>query len=200
MLLILTVLPQLASANDLGMLGAVYPIAEKDALTEFQERAGAVDWPKVFEKKKWEKKIKDYKAPDMVKLPPARENRTRLVDMTWSSEFDVPDGKGGVLYPKGYTFNPLEYLFLPQTLVFIDGTDREQVLWLKNSPYQGDLKTVLLLVDGSYFDMSKELKRPAFYANRKIVERLDIRAVPSVAVQNGKVMQVREYRLNKGEK
>jgi len=26
--------------------------------------------------------------------------------MTYTTEIDVPDGKGGVLYPKGYTFNP----------------------------------------------------------------------------------------------
>ena len=42
--------------------------------------------------------------------------------MTYTTEIDVPDGKGGILYPKGYTFNPLEYLTYSKTIIVINGS------------------------------------------------------------------------------
>ncbi len=44
-----------AHAKDLGIAGATYPIAEKDALAEIEERAKQVDWEKVIKKDKMEK-------------------------------------------------------------------------------------------------------------------------------------------------
>ena len=113
--------------------------------------------------------------------------------MTYTTEIDVPDGRGGILYPKGYTFNPLEYVTMPYVLVFINGSDRRQVEWFDNSPYIKDMKTTLVLTGGSYYELSKHFKRPAYYAVRNIAERLGIEHVPSVAVQKGKYMEISEY-------
>jgi conjugal transfer pilus assembly protein TraW len=187
-------------ARDLGKFGATYPIAEKDALREMADRAGEVDWSKVFDREESEKKIKDYRPAGLANLPAAAGDRIFQVDMTWSSEFDVPDGKGGILYPKGYTFNPLEYVFLPHILVFVDASDRRQIEWFKSSPYRGDMRTMLLLTGGSYWDTMDSLKMPVFYATKVIIERLKLEAVPSVVVQKGLVMEVREYALDKAER
>ncbi len=43
--------------------------------------------------------------------------------MTFTLGNDIPDGKGGVLYPKGYAFNPSNYLSLTSLLVVIDSDD-----------------------------------------------------------------------------
>ena len=183
-----------AQAKELGTFGMTYRIAERDALAEIEERAKQVDWHKVLDKLK----VENFQGPpDRVRLPRAKRNRSFPVDMTYTTEIDVPDGKGGILYPKGYTFNPLDYVTYPKTLVFIDGTDPEQVKWLAASEYEKRLDVTLLLTEGSFGAVSKRISRPLFYADGKIVERLKLEAVPSVVRQKGRIMEVTEVKLTK---
>ena len=39
-------------ANNLGVVGRTWPIAEEDALTEIQRRAGKVDWRTILDRRK----------------------------------------------------------------------------------------------------------------------------------------------------
>lgn len=182
-------------AKVLGTFGMTYRISERDALAEIEERARLVDWNKVLDKRK----IENYQGPpDRVRLPRARRSRSFPVDMTYTTEIDVPDGKGGILYPKGYTFNPLDYVTYPKTLVVIDGTDPEQVKWFAASEYDKRLDVTLLLSEGNFGTVSRRTSRPLFYADRKIIERLKLKAVPSVIRQNGRVMEVVEVKLPAG--
>ncbi len=112
--------------------------------------------------------------------------------MTYTVASDIPDGKGGVLYPKGYTFNPLDYLTLTSVVVVIDADDQRQVEWFKSSPHAGDYHTRLLLSGGNYYDLAKQLKRPAFYLMDDVAKRLHLAAVPSVVRQSGKKLEVTE--------
>jgi len=176
-------------AKVLGTFGTVYQIAEKDALAEIEARARQVDWSKVLDKKK----VENYQGPpDRGGLPRAKRNRSFPVDMTYTTEIDVPDGKGGILYPKGYTFNPLDYVNYPKTLVIINGNDPEQVKWFAASEYDKRLDVTLLLSEGNFGAVSKRISRPMFYADRKIIERLKLKAVPSVIRQKGRLMEVNE--------
>lgn len=178
-----------AQAKELGTFGMTYRIAERDALEEMEERAKQVDWHKVLDKRK----VENFQGPpDRVRLPRAKRNRSFQVDMTYTAEIDVPDGKGGILYPKGYTFNPLDYVIYPKTLVVIDGTDPEQVKWFVASEYHKRLDVMLLLTRGNLGRVSKRISRTLFYADRKIVERLMLQAVPSVIRQKERVMEVTE--------
>lgn len=183
-----------AQAKELGTFGMTYRIAERDALAEIEERARQVDWHKVLDKQK----VENFQGPpDRVRLPRAKRNRSFPVDMTYTTEIDVPDGKGGILYPKGYTFNPLDYVTYSKTLVVIDGTDADQVKWFAASEYDKRLDVTLLLTGGSFGAVSKKISRPLFYADRKIVERLKLQAVPSVVRQKGRIMEVTEVKLTK---
>jgi conjugal transfer pilus assembly protein TraW len=119
--------------------------------------------------------------------------------LTYTTEIDVPDGKGGILYPKGYTFNPLDYVTYPKTLVIIDGTDPEQVKWFAASEYDKRLDATLLLTEGNFGTVSKRIRRPLFYADRKIIERLKLKAVPSIIRQKGRLMEVTEVALPAGK-
>ncbi len=174
-------------------MGAVYPIAEPDAVKELKHRASWVDWGKVLNREKLSRRIASYKPKDLKALPTARRDRTFLADLSYTLDVDIPDGKGGILYPKGYTFNPLDYVQMRRTIVVINGNDRRQVEWFRKSPWSGDINTMLLLTDGGYQALGEKLRRPVFYANKLIVDRLQLKAVPSVAVQKGRLMEVREY-------
>ncbi|HQP54830.1 MAG TPA: hypothetical protein PLN83_01865 [Syntrophorhabdus sp.] len=181
----------------LGTVGSTYPIAEKDAVSEILEKAKSIDWNKEFSQSKLEQKAKNFKPKDLVSLPAARENKSYAVDMTYTLEFDIPrvNERGeiiGVLYPKGYTFNPLDYVSYPITLIFLDATDEAQLTWLKDSPYLKDLRVKLLITDGNWHDLSKELNTRVFYANKQIIERFQLNALPSIVYQEGKLMRVQE--------
>jgi hypothetical protein len=59
------------------------------------------------------------------------------------------------------------------------------------------LDTLLLITDGSYYDLIQKFNRPVFYATTRIVQRLQLQAVPSVARQSGKYMEINEIALFK---
>ncbi len=186
--------PEEAGRN-LGVVGAVYDIAEPDSMTEIENRAKEVDWKKYFNEKKMKRAIAAYHPTGLKRLPRATINRNNTVDMTYTLGADIPDGKGGVLYPRGYTFNPLQFLALPNTLVIIDGEDREQVAWFLGSEYALDPKVFLLLTGGSYQSVMENLKRPAYYADAAFLGRLQVRSTPAVARQKGQMMEVLEIAI-----
>ena len=187
---------QFALASSDNVLGRTYSIAEKDALQEIKDRANQINWKKVVTEGK-EKEVKDYQPADLKRLPRATEYSTYLVDMTYTLDMDVPDGKGGILYPKGYRFNPLDYMRFSSTIVVIDASDPDQVDWFKDSSYSAAFNTKLLLSDGNHQDAAKKLERPVFYLNEKIAFRFQLQAVPSVVVQSGRYMEIRQIDVDK---
>jgi conjugal transfer pilus assembly protein TraW len=182
-----------ALAKDLGTFGVVYDIVEKDALAELKEKAKAVDFSR--DRNALVKKAKNFTpedVKDMTMIGQARKDRTFLVDMTHSLGRDIKDDKGNIVYPAGYTFNPLAYVAYSRTLVILNGKRPEQTRWFEESPYAKDAQITLLLTDGSYGDLSKSFKRPVFYASTRLIEAFKIEAVPSVVRQSGLYMEVTE--------
>ena len=176
--------------DNLGVFGNIYKIAEKDSVVELEEKAAQVNWEKVFDRDKAEFSIKNYK-PDLIKLQKTDKNNQFLVDMTFFLKFDIPDGKGGILYPKGFSFNPLEYINFHRTIIIFDGTDDTQVKWCKNT-YADDYNTTLLISDGSYYELSEKFGRSVFYASADIINRFKIERVPSIIKRKDNYIEVRE--------
>ena len=185
-----------ALAKDLGKYGATYPIIEEDAISQLKKAIAKYDWEKFKIKQK--EKIKNFKPKDLVDLPVAKEDKVFKVDMTGAIKEDIIGRDGEVIYPKGYRYNPMEYVFMRRIIVFINGKDEKQIEWYKKSPYPADMRTMLLITDGSYLDVRKKLNTmTVYYANKEIIERMGIKAVPSVAVQKGTELEVQEYALKK---
>ncbi len=185
-------LNDLATAKVIGTVGKTYEITEPDFLVELQEHAARVDWDKIIDKKRAKEEILSYQPQDIKKLPAAKENRTFVIDMKYVLDKDIPDGTGGILYPQGFSFNPLDYISLRKTYVFIDATDKKQVEWFRKSKYVNDISTILILSDGSYSDIIKLLKRPVFYLQKPMANRFQLHAVPSVVMQKDKNLLVSE--------
>jgi len=81
----------------------------------------------------------------------ASKNKIFTVDMTYTLDTDIPDGKGSIPYPKGYFFNSLDYLNMSSILVVINGESQRQVEWFKSSEYTADYRTRLLLSSRHWF-------------------------------------------------
>ena len=167
-----------------------------------QQKASNTDISKIINKKEVAKKIENYTPEDIGEVKnigPARKEKTFLVDMTYTLEMDLTDTKGNIIYPRGYTFNPLDYIVYPKTLVILDGRSPKQLAWFKASTLKSDLMVTLLLTDGSYWELSRTLKRPIFYANSALINVFRIEAVPSIVKQKGNMMEVTEVAVSESK-
>jgi len=180
----------LAQAKHLGTFGATFEIREKDLIEELKSNIDHDKLAKAMEEYK-----KNYKPEDIHPLPMAVSDRTFYPDMTYTLDHDIQGQDGEVLYKKGLTWNPLDYVSLTGGLVVIDGDDAKQVEWFKATPYANNY-AVKLLVSGGYADVLRDqLKRPVFYLTELIAKRFQLTAVPCVIMQEGRTMMVREVKV-----
>ena len=138
-----------------------------------------------------------YQPANLQALPRATKDTTTRVDLTHTLEQDLVDTQGTILYPAGFTFNPMRYVSLSGALVVIDGSDPEQVAWFKGSPYGTNRRALLLLSGGLAATLRDELGRPVAYLTEDIAQRLQLRAVPSVVVERDNQLMIREVSLGR---
>ena len=179
------------SAKNLGAVGTTYTIAEPDIVEEIRAK---VDHEKLA--KFMEEQRQQYKPKDIYALPTASADRTFFVDMTYTLDHDIPDENGEIMYKRGLTWNPLDYVS-PHNLLVINGEDEKQVEWFEKSPYYKNLQIKLLLSAGFAAPLVKQLNRPVFYLTKPIVERLKLSAAPCVITQQEKKMVVQEVKIDK---
>ena len=179
-----------ASGKNLGAIGRTYPIVEPDLVEEI--KAG-IDYEKLA--KVMAEQRRNYQAKDIHALPTAKRDRTFFVDMTYTLDHDIVDENGQIMYPRGLTWNPLDYVSLPNPLVVIDSEDAKQVEWFLKSPYNKNRQIKLLISGGFAAPLMKQLDRPVFYLTKTIADRLQLAAAPCVITQNGKKMMVQEIKI-----
>jgi conjugal transfer pilus assembly protein TraW len=175
--------------NNLGVVGETYPIAEPDVVAELKEATAIKNR---FRDDEFFERMKIYQPEDLHHLSRATRDRTFLVDMTYTLERDLLDGDGKVIYPKGFTFNPLDYVSFSGGMLVIDGSDPTQVRWFTKTPYVNNHRVRLLLSGGYAYNLIEELKRSVFYLTDEIADRLQLVAAPSLVIQKGDKLQVRE--------
>ncbi|MEL6277284.1 MAG: conjugal transfer protein TraW [Pseudomonadota bacterium] len=164
-----------------GDIGATYPIVEPDALAEMEEAAAdkSVSIEDFGDSDGWS-------ATTSTLLPIATADRIRDVIPFFTLPFDIPDGKGGLLYPAGFTFNPLEHLTLPNTLWFV----REENLdW---AFAQADASDMVIVSGGNALKIADNRGRPVYALQAELVDRLKLQAVPARVWQQGGVLKIQE--------
>ena len=196
-----------ASALVIGTYGQLYEIREKDMRTLIEEKAQAFD----FEKWKYEQSTRlsnsfsKFRPADAVSgLPNSRTGEAYKVDLTYTLPYDIYDVSGNIVYPKGFTYNPLELmqrqgLALTQIIVVLNGTRENELLWFKKKfadPRAGHI--MLLLTDGYALELAEELERPVMYLSELLRAKLQIKETPSVVIQNNRelFLTVKPYALD----
>ncbi len=187
---IITCVPQvLAAHTQLETVGKTYPIVERDIREEFKQMTTGIDIDALFNTHN------RYQPANLYPLPRAASDRMFTVDLTQTLGHDIKDSRGNLLYPQGFTFNPLQYAGLSGGLVVIDGSDPGQVEWFRGSPYFQNHRAILLLSGGYAAEVKQELKRPVYYLTHDIATRLQLNAAPSVVIEQDSKLTVREVRL-----
>jgi conjugal transfer pilus assembly protein TraW len=175
------------SAEDLGIFGETFEIAEKNLLEEILEklRRMAADGTMEREQKNMQKQIaEDIKRPKAVAgIMHTREPRKFEFDPTISVTRDLKDHRGRVFARKGDRFNPLDMISVSKPLLFIDGDDEDHIFWVELR-----LKTYptakVILVNGSPFEVEKKPDREIFFDQHgALTQKLGIKQVPALVYQ-----------------
>lgn len=168
-------------------VGRTWPIAETDALAEIEARAANVpDMRKAYGPRS------GWTAMKAATLAEAREDRQRTVVpfFTLDQDIKLPDGK--VVYPKGFTFNPLAFVKLPQRLVIARPAD---LGWALRTARASDF---ILLAAGTPRDadaitLSERHGRSIFILEERVKQRLGLTVAPVVVTQVGQKLALSEY-------
>ena len=145
-----------------------------------------------FQKNIKEQAVKSINRPKSISLPRALENRKIIFDPTMILSSDLKDHTGKMFAIKGQKFNPLKFTNLKETLIFINGDDREQVEYALF--FQG-LKQIIL-TKGEPLNLNKQHKQ-IFYFDFEggLTRRFGIQKLPSVVMQKGEVLEINEIAL-----
>jgi conjugal transfer pilus assembly protein TraW len=179
------------AASALGQtstVGRTWPVAEPDALTEIEARVAQQPQTmaaKFGPREKWT-------AMQSAALGVAKADRKRTVVPFHTLDFDIrlPDGK--LLYPKGFTFNPLEYVSLPQRLLVVHPDDLD---WAISRARPSDW---ILLAGGQAVStdpvtMGETVGRPLFILEQRVKERLGLTVAPVIVTQAGHKLELSEF-------
>jgi hypothetical protein len=178
--------------------GKTYNIVEPDAYEEILNAAKKVNFEKY--KKALQKKVRELAVVNEFNLPYAKETKTRYYEPRFELPFDIKDANGRIIYPKGFTFNPLQYMSLYGSFIFFDARNAEHLHWLKNGGYTKRLDIMLIAVRGDIIQAEKFLKVPVYKATKSMLERFDVKNIPSIIRQNGRYLEITEVGIKDVEK
>jgi conjugal transfer pilus assembly protein TraW len=181
-----------ASARVVGTEGNVYPIHEIDLTELIAAKAKAFDFEHYAEvnKRQLADRVRSFRPVDAVSdLPIANISAAYKIDPTYSLPYDIRDAQGEIVYPQGYTFNPLEVmsrqgLSIRTPYVIINAERPEEIRWLERKIAKSVRGTfVLLITNGHAYELSERLGFPVYYLSEQVRERLAIRVTPTVVFQ-----------------
>lgn len=191
--------------GDLGEAGAVSAIAEEDLIDVMRRRLEAVDWAAAG-RRGVEGMWQQY---TMVDLPHATANRRREHDPSVIVPETITAPDGTVLAMAGQKINPFDAMPFNVTMVVIDGTVREHLVFareLVRTRPTGSVVVVTTKVDRedgwrSYGEMMDLMQQPVYLLQEIMVERFGLQKVPAVVSAGDRVLVVNEYALSgkKGE-
>ncbi len=182
-----------ASAKDLGVRGATWPVAEPDLLAQIEarlvemERSGALA--------RLEDEARDgarrmLEEPEPVPgIAPAREERSRLFDPAITVARDIRTADGALIAAAGTRVSPLERVTLARDLLFVDGRREAEIAWALE--HERPAKIVLLA--GRPLELMRRHRRPFFFdQGGRLAARFGLRFTPALVAQAGTRLRITE--------
>lgn len=183
-------------ADDLGVVGKVYPISEPDMIEFIKSKAKAL-----VDSGQWEQ-IRQQgiaNAKDHINNPkPVTGITDATITKTWyytpmvQLKEPLTDGRGRVIAKAG-NYNALKYKPFDVQLLFINGNNQKQVEWALAKNSESDIRTKIVLTSGSFMDLDKKFKVWFYYdQSGKYTQKLNIQHVPAIVRQSGTQLQITE--------
>ncbi len=183
-------------AEDLGSYGRTYEIKERDAIDSFKAAVakkmanGGKEAMIKGAKDRYLDSLNNVKTPSGIKS--ASVSQVRRVDLSETIKDTIKDPNGVVIVQAGTRINPLVLGRLSKSLFFIDAKDDRQIELVKRRAKPMDK---IILLGGSVFTASEQLKRRVYLDVPGLHKRMDIKVLPSIVSQDGPMLKVEEIRL-----
>lgn len=183
LLLLAAAVTAISAHADTSIIGRTWPIAEPDALREIEAKVARL--PRDMSKRYGPRET--WTAMRAAPLGVAPASRVRSVVPFHTLEFDIrlPDGR--LLYPKGFTFNPLAFVTLPQRLVVVHPRD---LGWALRNSRPADF---ILLTAGDAIAQSERTGRAIYILEERVKARLGLTVAPVIVAQAGQRLVLTEY-------
>lgn len=191
-----------ANAQDLGVFGETFEIAEEDFLKHMMSKLQKMNLTgelKIAQNQIQEKIRRNIAHPKAVQgITKTEKEREFKFDPTITVTQDLADHNGKIFARAGEQFNPLNQVKMTPML-FINGENEKQISWAlkkisEKKIFRHDFAKIVL-VKGSPFDLQEKLDRPIYFDQQGfLTKKLGIEHVPAIVFQNPweKVLTVRE--------
>jgi len=189
----------LAQAEDLGVIGKTYDIAERDLIKAMKDKLRQMEKTGELAKKQDEYKnrvMSGIEHPRPIPGIQATETaNTHYYDPSIVTDKDIADATGKILYPRGTRVNPLDYIGWNKYLLFVDGRDQKQLDLTKRITAASDRPVKLVLVAGEPLNLMRKWKTQVYYDQGGILtRRFAITRVPAMVRQEGRRLRIDELR------
>ncbi|MBR1733914.1 MAG: type-F conjugative transfer system protein TraW [Alphaproteobacteria bacterium] len=175
-------------AQNLGVFGETFEIAETDLLEHIMSRLSELRKNGILEqeKTKIEARIKEnILHPQAIKGITHTEIRREFkFDPTITVTRDLADHQGKIFAKKGQRFNPLEQTSWSKTMLFIDGGKQAQIDWAITKIRNKKELSKLILVNGTPIELGERLNMDVYFDQYGfLTKKLGIRHVPAIVFQ-----------------
>lgn len=182
------------------LLAATYEIIEPDFITQAESRKDILIKNATKQLKSEQDRLLHIKGETLTK---ASHSHSYYVDPTYTLDKDIPrvDNKGnqiGILYPKGYTFNPVKYMkILPPPIVVFNACDKKEVALVK----QITSKNSYYMFASSGCEIGqfpKDFGKPLYLVTKEMKQKFQIKYTVSVVSidKNAERIKVEVYKTN----
>ena len=177
--------------DDGAVIGPTYEVEEPDILALIEERAANIDWEAEVAR------IRDgvlTRRTTGRALPHARRDASYLVDLTVVNNQDLAGPEGDVFAAAGQTVNPLDYMTMSRRYVFIDANSERHVHqaldWKANYAPVTVITTTPIQDPARRSEVMEQMGQQIFEINDLLIRRFQIREVPAIAYQEGRMLRV----------
>jgi len=182
-----------ATAKDLGVRGATWPVAEPDLLVEIETRlqemqqSGAL--ARLEDEARTHARLKLEEPEPVPGIAPATEERSRPFDPAIVVAQDIRTPDGTLIAVAGTRLDPLERMGLTRDLIFVDGRREAEIAW---ALAHGRPAKIVLLA-GRPLDLMRRHRRPFFFdTGGRLAARFGIAATPTLVERDGSRLRLTE--------
>ncbi|MDP2322828.1 MAG: type-F conjugative transfer system protein TraW [Gammaproteobacteria bacterium] len=186
-----------AGAQDLGVIGPVYPIAEPSLLEVILAKLRVAETNGVMARLQRDtqasvKRGIEQPAP-VERITKTIKARSFYYDPSIVVPYAITDADGKLIVAPGTRVNPLDTVSLSKRLLFIDARDAAQIGRARGILDEHGGKVKVILTGGSYLELMRHWKRPVFYDQQgQLTDQLGIRHVPALVTQEGRRLRIDE--------
>ena len=186
-----------ATAQDLGVIGPVYPIAEPSLLEVILAKLHEAEAKGALAKMQRDTQARvrrDIEQPAPVAtITRVTKARSFYYDPSVVVPYAITDADGRLIVAPGTKVNPLDTVSLSKQLLFIDARDPLQVGRAKRFLDQRGGRLKVILTGGSYLDLMRRWKQPVYFDQQgSLAEKLGIRHVPALVSQENRRLRIDE--------